>query len=70
MKELADALVVAAQHLATPIDFSVLIASGVLTKAGSWYEVLDRDRLPDRVRARVMRLRMVGKRRRIASGLE
>jgi hypothetical protein len=43
-KELADALVVAAPHLAAPIDFSALIASGILAKAGGWYEVLDRDR--------------------------
>jgi hypothetical protein len=61
----ADALVLTAQHLATPIDLPALIASGVLAKVGAWYEVLDRDRLPDHVRAQATRLRMVGQRRLI-----
>jgi len=39
-----------AEMLSTPIDFDLLVADGILKKRGAWWQVLDRDRLPEHAR--------------------
>jgi hypothetical protein len=46
-----------AEPLATEIDFAGLVADGVLKKHGSWYEVLDLDRLPEHARVKIKAVR-------------
>lgn len=46
-----------AEVLATSIDFTNLVAEGVIQKRGSWYEVLDVSRLPDETRVKIKAIR-------------
>jgi hypothetical protein len=46
-----------AEPLATPIDFAGLLAEGVLERRGSWYEILDLDRLPEHARVKIKAVR-------------
>ena len=41
------------RKLTTPIDFDRLAADGVLERAGSWWRVLDYERLPDYAKAQI-----------------
>lgn len=35
--------------LQTPIDFDALIDAGILAREGSWYRIVDADRVPEHV---------------------
>ncbi len=49
-------IIQAVKELATPIDFSQLIADGILAKKGTWYEVIDWKRLPPHANRQVQQI--------------
>lgn len=42
-----------AKSLATPVDFEALISDGILEKKGTWYKILDMERLPDHAKGKI-----------------
>ena len=57
-----EKLVQQVKLLAIPMDFDELQAQGILQKRGAWYEVLDRDWLPEHAADRVTEMQFTGKR--------
>jgi hypothetical protein len=45
------------KELAVPLDLDALQRSGIIRKSGSWYEVLDWERLPEGAKAKVSELK-------------
>ena len=58
MKEInKENLIQVAKELATPIDFDLLILEGIIIKRGTWYEVIDDERLPQHVHRQISQIK-------------
>lgn len=51
------------RELAVPLDLESLQRSGILRKSGSWYEVLDWERLPEHAKVKISAIETGEKRR-------